>query len=50
MAQDEHDGSLVDLLTGEHVPVADDGAATVPLEGYGYRWLRLRTPTDDRVG
>jgi len=48
--KDEHDGSLVDLLSGEQVAVADDGAATVPLDGYGYRWLRLRTPADDRIG
>ncbi len=48
-AQDKHDGSLVDLLAGDEVPVGADGAATVPLDGYGYRWLRLRTPADDRL-
>ncbi len=48
-ADDEHDGLLVDLLEGDHVDVAPDGSATVPITGYGYRWLRLRTPTDSRL-
>ena len=26
-----------------------DGAALVPLEGYGSRWLRLVTPDDHRL-
>ncbi|WP_380165374.1 hypothetical protein [Jannaschia sp. R86511] len=48
-AADRHDGSMVDLLGGGEVAVADDGSATVPLAGYGYRWLRLRTLEDDRL-
>ncbi|WP_150306793.1 alpha-amylase family protein [Planctomonas psychrotolerans] len=31
---------LSDLLTGESLPV-EDGAASVTLGGYGYRWLRV---------
>ncbi|MFC5380977.1 alpha-amylase family protein [Aquipuribacter nitratireducens] len=48
-ADDEHDGYLTDLLDGSHVPIGDDGRVEVPLAGYGYRWLRLRTPADDRL-
>ena len=34
------DLTLTDLFTSEEFPVTR-GGATVPLEGYGYRWLRL---------
>ncbi|WP_336922620.1 alpha-amylase family protein [Aquipuribacter sp. SD81] len=48
-ADDAHDGTLVDLLDGTRVEVAEDGSASVELAGYGYRWLRLRTEQDDRL-
>jgi hypothetical protein len=48
-ATDEHLGRLVDLLAGGEVALDADGTATVPLEGYGYRWLRLMTPADHRL-
>jgi hypothetical protein len=32
---------LVDLLQPGNTPIADDGSAELPLEGYGYRWLRV---------
>jgi hypothetical protein len=31
----------VDLLQSGEVPVSDKGTVEVPLEGYGYRWLRV---------
>jgi trehalose synthase len=46
---DPHDGTLVDLLDGSRVDVSSDGSASVPLEGYGHRWLRLRTREDYRL-
>ncbi|MFQ1001251.1 alpha-amylase family protein [Modestobacter sp. SSW1-42] len=32
---------LEDLLTVGSTPIADDGSVELPLEGYGYRWLRV---------
>jgi hypothetical protein len=32
---------LVDLLQPGSTPVTEKGTAEVPLEGYGYRWLRV---------
>ncbi|GAA2197447.1 alpha-amylase family protein [Sinomonas flava] len=45
---------LVDLLpSGDYpedgIPVADDGAVTVPLAGYGYAWLRIQHPAQRRL-
>ncbi|MFC3687067.1 alpha-amylase family protein [Aquipuribacter hungaricus] len=48
-ASDDHLGRLVDLLAPGSIELDADGAATVPLEGYGYRWLRLVTPSDHRL-
>ena len=48
-ATDDHLGRLVDLLAPGGIELDADGAATVPLEGYGYRWLRLVTPDDHRL-
>jgi trehalose synthase len=48
-AVDEHCGRLVDLLAPGGVELDDDGSARIPLEGYGYRWLRLVTPSDHRL-
>jgi len=48
-AQDEHCGRLVDLLGPDDVDLATDGSAVVRVEGYGYRWLRLVTPSDHRL-
>lgn len=36
------DGTLVDLFGVDELPL--DGPVTIPLEPYGYRWLRLRRP------
>ena len=39
---DAHGGTeLVDLLVEGRTPVADDGTVELPLDGYGYRWLRV---------
>ena len=40
---------LVDLLVDGVTELDDDGAAEVPLEGYGFRWLRLTGPDDHRL-
>jgi hypothetical protein len=32
---------LVDLLQPGETSLSDKGAAEIPLEGYGYRWLRV---------
>jgi trehalose synthase len=32
---------LEDLLAAGSTPLADDGSVELPLEGYGYRWLRV---------
>jgi glycosidase len=37
---------LRDVFTAEQVPV-ERGRATVPLDGYGYRWFRLTTHDDE---
>ncbi|MFF1572505.1 alpha-amylase family protein [Leifsonia sp. NPDC058292] len=37
----DRDAHLGDLFTGERLPLSPTGKATVPLEGYGYRWLRV---------
>jgi glycosidase len=34
-------GPLTDILDAGAGPVCDDGGTAVPLEGYGYRWLRI---------
>ena len=31
----------VDVLTGEQLPAISSAPYTIPLEGYGYRWLKL---------
>lgn len=47
---DEPEGArLVDLLGPGSVDL-DDGRATVELEAYGYRWLRVGRPGDGRLG
>jgi trehalose synthase len=43
------DHRLVDLLSTGSTALGDGGDATVPLDGYGYRWLRVVTPDTDRV-
>ena len=32
---------LVDLLQAGEESLTDKGTAEIPLEGYGYRWLRV---------
>ncbi|HWR84709.1 MAG TPA: alpha-amylase family protein [Rhodoglobus sp.] len=42
---------LVDLLVdGRTVPLDQDGRVEVPMDGYGYRWLRVIRPTGKRLG
>ncbi|MGO4690673.1 alpha-amylase family protein [Glaciibacter sp. 2TAF33] len=40
--------SLSDLFSDETTALADDGTVDLPLEGYGFRWLRLVSETDVR--
>ncbi|WP_127129997.1 alpha-amylase family protein [Georgenia sp. SYP-B2076] len=40
---------LVDLLRDGTTPVSPDGAAEVTLDGYGYRWLRVRHDGERRL-
>ena len=40
---------LVDLLEAGEAAVADDGSAEVALPAYGYRWLRVVSPTTRRL-
>ncbi|MCU1514026.1 MAG: treS, partial [Microbacteriaceae bacterium] len=45
------DEVLVDLLVdGQSIVISDDGSATIALDGYGYRWLRLIHPAGKRLG
>ncbi|HSP53083.1 MAG TPA: trehalose synthase, partial [Cryobacterium sp.] len=37
---------LGDLFTGESLPLTAAGRAEVPLDGYGYRWLRVENGPD----
>jgi hypothetical protein len=32
---------LLDLLSGKRAPLPESGPADLPLEGYGFRWLRV---------
>ncbi|MGM0930709.1 MAG: alpha-amylase family protein [Actinomycetota bacterium] len=40
---------LLDLLGDADVKIAEDGTCTLPLEGFGYKWLRLQHPGDRRL-
>ncbi|MFC4243889.1 alpha-amylase family protein [Gryllotalpicola reticulitermitis] len=40
---------LVDLLEGGDSAVSSDGHAEVPVDGYGYRWLRITPPGSRRL-
>ena len=40
---------LVDLLQNGEIPIDDRHRADVPLEGYGYRWLRIVGPETRRL-
>jgi trehalose synthase len=42
----EGGGVINDLLTGESLPLPDTGRMELPLDGYGYRWLRV-VPVED---
>ncbi|WP_431278617.1 alpha-amylase family protein [Leifsonia poae] len=43
-----HEAShLADLFTGETLELSPTGKATIPLEGYGHRWLRVHA-ADER--
>ena len=39
---------MEDLLDGD-ATVVHDGALSVTLEGYGYRWFRVRSTADPRT-
>jgi len=41
-------GVLSDLFTGESLPLPDSGRMELPLDGYGYRWLRIVRLDDTR--
>jgi trehalose synthase len=41
-------GMLNDLFTGESLPLPDSGRMELPLDGYGYRWLRIVRLDDTR--
>ena len=45
----EADHRLVDLLTVGEVAVDGAGRASVELDGYGYRWLRVTAPQSRRL-
>jgi trehalose synthase len=40
--QVDDDQEVVDVLEGGRVEVRDDGTTELSLDGYGYRWLRVR--------
>ncbi|MCM6763651.1 alpha-amylase family protein [Rathayibacter sp. ZW T2_19] len=40
---------LVDSLSSEEYPVADDGAVSIPVDGYGGRWFRLLSDGSRRL-
>lgn len=40
---------LLDVLDGGNVPLEPDGAFTVELGRYGYRWFRVHHPGDRLV-
>jgi trehalose synthase len=41
-------GVLNDLLTGESLPLPDSGRIELPLDAYGFRWLRVVALEDTR--
>lgn len=45
----EGERRLVDVLAEGEVAVADDGTAEVPLDGYGFRWLRVASRATRRL-
>lgn len=49
---DVHPGDqLIDLLADDRILLPDDdGGLSVPLDGYGYRWLRVLKPGGRRLG
>jgi glycosidase len=40
---------LADLLVDGTTPLGEDGAFSVSLDGYGYRWLRVNRPGSRRL-
>ncbi|MCJ1697578.1 alpha-amylase family protein [Rathayibacter caricis] len=40
---------LVDSLSSEEYPVGDDGAVSIPIDGYGGRWFRLLSAGSRRL-
>jgi trehalose synthase len=44
----EEGAHLSDLFSGEELELSTTGKATIPLEGYGFRWLRVH-PADEAL-
>jgi trehalose synthase len=42
------DAQLNDLMTGEKLPLTPGGIIELPLEGYGFRWMRVVAEGDTR--
>lgn len=40
---------LIDLLVDRALTTDDHGAVEIPLEGYGFRWLRVAAPDERRL-
>jgi trehalose synthase len=49
LALEEGEYRLVDLIEDGEVEVGQNGAAKIPLDGYGHRWFRLVTPRTRRL-
>ena len=49
LALEEGEYRLIDLIEDGEVEVGPNGAAEIPLEGYGHRWFRLVTPRTRRL-
>ncbi|WP_022881989.1 alpha-amylase family protein [Gryllotalpicola ginsengisoli] len=43
------DSRLIDLFENEPLDIGEDGRTTVPLEGFGHRWLRIVEPGSRRL-
>ncbi|GAA4162064.1 alpha-amylase family protein [Gryllotalpicola daejeonensis] len=44
-----HGTHLADLFDDHDVDLGEDGTVSLPLEAYGFRWLRISTPGDRRL-
>lgn len=48
-AEDIAGWELRDMFTDDDLRIRDDGGVDVQLEGYGFRWLRVGHPADNRL-